>query len=251
MKKNSLLTATLISLTFSAGACAQQSELSDEDYDDIAMGVGALVATPGGGGEAGAMDDAVRVAREGRAGLVAGSVEVVVRAGLSYEYNVDCFDAAGNALETCDENTDSAEVSVTWSGDLDTPSYDASIDRVGEWSITGLQSATATLEGSGSFEVSSEFRAMYRDVIRSMRLSYDAEYDSVLIDTERRRAVGGRIRYAVRGERFVRRGSNERDIEFSVDAEVTFQADGSATLTLDGSHSYRIDAATGLVVSTR
>jgi hypothetical protein len=253
MKTNSLLSASLISLSLTAGACAQQSELSQEDYDDIAMGVGALVATPGGGGEAGAMGDAVDVASTGAAGTVEGSgaIEVVLHAGLSYEYRVDCFDAAGVELAACDETTDSANVAVSWSGELDTLHYDATIERLGEWSITGLQSATATLTGSGSFEVDSEFRAMYRDITRSLHLSYDAEYDSVQIDTATRQAVGGSIRYAVQGERFVQRGSDEKDIEFSVQAEVTFAADGSATLTLDGSHSYSIDVETGLVLSTR
>jgi hypothetical protein len=255
MKTRSLLSASLISLSLTAGACAQQSELapelSGEDYDDIAMGVGALVAPAGGGGEAGAMSDAVDVASEGSAGLVEGSgaVEIVIHAGLSYEYRADCFDAAGVELDACGETTDSATISVSWSGELDTPSYDASIERAGEWSITGLQSATATLAGEASFEVSSEFRAMYRDVTRSMHLSYDAVYDGVQIDTATRQAVGGSIRYAVQGERFVQRGSDEKDIEFSVQADVTFQADGSATLVLDGSRSYSIDAETGLVVS--
>jgi hypothetical protein len=61
--------------------------------------------------------------------------------------------------------------------------------------------------------------------------------------------VGGSIRYAVQGERFVQRGSAEKDIELTVDAEVTFQADGSATLVLDGSRSYTIDTETGVVAS--
>ncbi len=90
---------------------------------------------------------------------------------------------------------------------------------------------------------------MYRDITRTLHLSYDAEYDGVQIDTETRQAVGGSIRYAVEGERFVQGGSAEKDIEFSVDAEVTFQADGTATLVLDGSHSYTIHVATGLIVS--
>lgn len=249
MKTVSLFSASL-SIALTLGACAQKDQLSQEDYDDVATGVGALVATPGGGGESGAFHDALTLSTEGEleTGSGSGGIAIVIRAGLSYEYSAACFSADGTAQEACDETTDSATVEVNWSGELDTLSYDASIVRAGEWSISGLQGETATLSGSGSFEVSSEFQSLYRDEIRSMHFSYDASYD-VQLDTATHRAVGGTIRYNIDGERFVQRGSNERDLEFSVDAEISFAADGTATLVLDGAHSYTIDVATGVVVS--
>lgn len=94
----------------------------------------------GGGGEAGAMGDATTVASEGNAELIDDSGEIVVHAGLSYEYRADCFDAAGAEQESCGDITDSANASVSWSGTLG-PRYDATIMRVGEWSISGLQRA--------------------------------------------------------------------------------------------------------------
>jgi len=249
MKTLSLFSASL-SLALTLGACSQESQLTQEDYDDVATGVGALVATPGGGGEAGTFDDALTISTTGslEAGTGSGGIEVVIRAGLSYEYSADCFSADGVALEACDETADSATVSVNWSGELDTLSYDASIARASEWTITGLQGDTVELTGNGSFEVDSEFQSLYRDEVRSMHFSYEGSY-AVQLDTATHQAVGGSIRYSIEGERFVRRGSNEKDIEFSVDAEVSFAADGTATLTLDGSHSYTIDVETGLVVS--
>lgn len=249
MKTLSLFSASL-SLALTVGACSQESQLTQEDYDDVASGVGALVATPGGGGEAGTFDDALTISTTGslETGTGSGGIEIVIRAGLSYEYSADCFSADGAALEVCDETADSATVSVNWSGELDTLSYDASIARAGEWTITGLQGDTVELTGNGSFEVDSEFQSLYRDEVRSMHFSYDGSY-AVQLDKATRRAVGGSISYSIDGERFVRRGSDEKDIEFSVDAEVGFAADGTATLTLDGSHSYTIDVNTGLVVS--
>jgi hypothetical protein len=252
MKTFSLFSASL-SIALTLGACgSQKDELTQEDYDDVATGVGALVATPGGGGEAGAFEDALTISTEGslETGGGSGGIEIVVRAGLSYEYSAACFGADGAAQESCDETTDSAEVTVDWHGELDTLSYDASITRAGEWSISGLQGDTATLSGSGSFEVSSEFQSLNRDIIRSMHFSYDASYD-VALDTATHQAVGGTIRYSIDGERFVRSGSDEKDLEFSVDAEVSFAADGTATLVLDGAHSYTINVETGVVVSTR
>jgi hypothetical protein len=250
MKTASLFSASL-SIALTLGACAQKDQqLTQEDYDDVATGVGALVAMPGGGGESAAFDDALTISTEGslETGTGSGGIEIVVRAGLSYEYSASCFSADGAAQESCDETTDSATITVDWSGELDTLSYDASVTRAGEWSISGLQGETASLTGSGSFEVSSEFQSLNRDVIRSMHFSYDASYD-LQLDTATHRAVGGTIRYAIDGERYVQRGSNERDLEFSVDAEISFAASGTATLVLDGAHSYTIDVATGLVVS--
>lgn len=256
MKTTSLLSASLLSLSLGLGACAAQDdqELTQEEYDDIAMGLGALVATPGGGGEAGSMSDAAATASSNSlAGVApaegASSTEIIVRAGLEYEYRVDCFDIADVLLDTCSELTDRADVSVSWSGELDTPNYEGSIVRTGEWSLSGLTTATATLEGTGSFDVSSSFMAIYRPVVRELELSYDAVYEGVQIDTAEDTVVGGTIHYSVQGSRFVERGDNTRSVDFSVDAEVTFSADGVATLVIDRTRSYEIDLSTGVVVS--
>lgn len=252
MKTLSLFSASLLSLSLTA--CAQQpqqgDDLSNEDYDDIAAGVGAMVAMPGGGGEVDSFEDAVSTATTESSGSAIeglGAHEIVVRAGITYEYRAECFDLDGNELEVCDETTDSASITVSWSGDIDTPRYDASIARSGEWSLSGLQSDTAVIAGNGSFEVDATFQAIYRDIIRSMRFSYDAEYRDVQVDTATKQAIGGSIAYSVRGERSAQNGRNERNVSFSVQAEVTFHADGTATLVIDGEHRYQIDVSSGVV----
>lgn len=256
MKKTNLFTSLLLSLTLGAtlGACQAQSddELSDEDYDDIAAAMSGLLGTSSGGGEVGSMADASAMANSGALANAEGDsgVEIVVRAGLSYEYRIDCFDITGGLLDLCSELTDSADVSVDWRGELDTPRYQSSIQRTGSWSLTGLQSGTAELSGTGSFDIESSFMAIYRDTERTLDLSYDAEYEGVQIDTSSHTVVGGTVRYSVQGSRLTERGDRNRDGNFSVDAEVTFNADSTATLLIDRARSYEVNLDSGEVIAS-
>ena len=241
------LSVALFSMLPLAG-CVAEDSLSNDDYDDIAVAVGTQLANDSGG-EVGSIDDALSLAQTGSTSLTAaegsGAHEVYVRAGLSYEYLVDCFDVDGNVLAACDDATNRAEVSVDWTGELDLPRYDATIVRSGEWVLDGIQGETAVLNGSGSFDLDTNFSAMYRDVERSMRLVYNAQYSDVQIDTATRRPVGGTVNYAIDGERFARRGVRTVEANFSVDAQVSFAADGTATLVLDGERTYVVDTGSG------
>ncbi|ACY19303.1 hypothetical protein [Haliangium ochraceum] len=242
-----------LGLAITATGCASQesAEMSAEDYDDVAMGVGSLVATSSGGGETGSLEDALVVALEGSSesddDSAEGSieVEVIVRAGLIYEYDLSCFDLAGAPLADCGAETDTAEVALSWSGEIVAPRYEASIDRVGEWQLSGLQSGTAVFSGTGSFEVSSSFQALGRDVSRDLALSYDASYQDIAIDMETRRALSGSIVYQISGERSGERPQGNLAANFSVRAELSFLGDGTASLLLDGSHAYSIDLSSG------
>ncbi|ACY16169.1 hypothetical protein [Haliangium ochraceum] len=252
MKRIFSTTLTLCSLSLLLGACGGDDELSNEDYDDIAVGVGSLVAVPGGeGGETGSLNDVLEASISAGTSAAEGasSVEIVVHAGVSYEYRLDCYDAAGALQDACGADTDSAEASVDWSGELDTPSYDASIMRVGDWSLSGLQSDTAVFSGTGSFDIETSFSAMYRDVERTLSLSYDASYDDITIDIASRRVTGGAIHYNIDGARYDERGARTKEIEFAVTADLSFTGDGEALLVLDGSRSYVVDLDTGAVAA--
>lgn len=255
------LTFTFASVLAAAGCNMNASgsasgAMTSEDYDDVAVAVGSLVAgSASAGGETGAMADSMDSA-EGTLeadttaeGSLGGTAEVVVRGGLRFEYQASCFDLEGVALAACDGSADSAEIAVDWSGSLDGPRYQATVSRTGTWSLVGLQGETAELNGAGSFELQSHFEALYRPVSRDLALAYDAEYDAVLIDTETRQTVGGTIRYSLEGQRTVVRDQVERRADIAVEAAVTFQADGTAALVLDGARSYVIELASGEIIA--
>lgn len=247
------LSFSLASILAAAGcnASGDASELTQEDYDDVAAAVGSLVSgSDDMSGEATAMTDSVAAAEGAlEADTTVGGIEVVIRAGFRFEYDASCFDAAGVALEACDGSADSAEIAVDWSGNFEGPRYTAEVSRTGSWSLVGLQGDIAELNGEGQFELSSHFDALFVPADRSLVLSYDAEYDAVRIDTAARQVVGGTIRYSVQGQRIVQRADRNREVNLDVQAQVTFQADGTAALVLDGARSYTIDLDSGEVIA--
>jgi hypothetical protein len=224
----------------------------DSDLDDIAVAVGALVGNEDGG-EVGSMGDCEEIAAgEVPAGLTAsgdGSFEGP-RGGLTYAYTVTCEDESGSPLGACDATTDTARYTVAWSGEIDLPriGYWASVSRTGSWTLTGIQSAATTLGGSGSFEMESEFEAIYRPVTRNFALQYDAEYDEVVIGP-----LGvvqsGEITYEVHAQRRRegRYGTTERELDVQV--VVTFLGAGAATLVVDADRAYDLDLDTGEVTA--
>ncbi len=48
---------------------------------------------------------------------------------------------------------------MAWSGNLTIPDFTASVTRNGDWTITGLQTGTATFGGTGSFTFASTFQS--------------------------------------------------------------------------------------------
>lgn len=245
-------TAIALSGALALAGCLQQEDaLTDEDYDDVAVAVGSLVANPSGG-ELGSFQDGLDMTQstDARANAVEGASghEVIVRAGLTYEYFVDCLDADGLVQSVCNAaTTDSAALAVSWSGSLVLPNYQGSITRTGEWTLSGLQSGTAELNGQGNFDLESHFQAIYRPVTKDLVLSYQANYNKVLIDMASKTVQSGDITYQISGSRSVTRGDNNRSGEFSLTADVSFDGAGNATLVLDGNRSYTINLATGTV----
>jgi hypothetical protein len=234
-----------------ASACGSSDEgdvMARADYDDVAQGMGTVVANGNaGGGDTASLSDSVELALGGMplgfhldaSGSINGS-----RAGLQYDYTLTCEDAAGTSLEACGSTTDSATVSIDWSGELSLPNFIASVDRSGEWTIDGLQGDTAELNGSSDFTYSAELHSVFRDEVRTWDLDYSADYDAVLITTDDHVAVGGAIHYAIDAKRTVS-SNHDLDAHFVLEGDLTFNGDGSANLVLDGTQTYRIDLQTG------
>lgn len=233
------------------GGCEQQP--TDEEYNDVAVAVGALVAN-NSGGEVGSMSDCAALAQgqtpEGLT-IETGGAVVGLRTGLEYAYGVTCLDSSGATQELCDATTDSAQLTVSWTGELDLSAlgavgYTYTIDRQGDWTLSGLQTGETELNGQGSFDVVSRYAALLGMVSEEFNLSYSASYNAVLID-DLGVLRGGQIVYDVQVHAESGTWISSSETDLSMQAVVTFDADGQATLEMDGHRGYDLDLLTGSV----
>jgi hypothetical protein len=243
---------------------------STADYEDTAQTIGSSMATSSSGtvnaGDAIALRDAVHIALGRlpvgfvleREGHVRGN-----RMGINNAFTITCKDTAGTALATCDSTTDSATVQIQWKGSVQTPNFSASVDREGNFTITGLQSDTATVNGDSSFAFDTSMTSVFRQgVTSSASFSFTATYAAITVttkdaadrdrdrDRDDREITGGSATFEVKGTRKVTgtaMGSNDVDKSFDVHAVLTFNGDGTATLVLDGAQTFTIDLHTGKV----
>ncbi len=231
------------------GACSNDNGSSTAptitDYDDVAQAVGASTAPGNGGGDVGSMQDAADISLGvvplGFALSGSGSIQGA-KFGLTYDYSATCTDALGNSLSVCGPTTNDATVSVDWSGNLTLPNLTAMVTRDGDWTLTGLQSNTATLNGDGTFTFQADLGTGAQ--ARSWDLSFSSNYDAVMVQRSPRMVVGGSIHDTIDAQR---KGpaadGGTSDASFHVDGVLTFHADGSATLVLDGTNTYSITAS--------
>lgn len=241
-----VLAASVLALAVTG--CGQKSdEPTQQDYNDVASSVGAMVA--GGGGELASIEDSVGTATGeipfGFSSNGSGQIEGE-RGGLSFLYEVACTDADGVTMAACDSTTDSASLLVEWGGSYAGDFWQFEISRTGEWSVTGLQSDVAVFSGEGTFDVSSASQSLDGQRSRSFELSYAGSYD-ISWDIAEQRVIEGAITYDVHAERHADGPAAEADAVFDIDAEITFDGTGTARLVLDGSQSYDLNLTTGAV----
>jgi len=250
---------TLVTLGLSIAACSSSSSpATTADYEDTAQAISSSTVTGGnggvGGGEVVAMADAMSIALgrmplgflRGTDGHFHGN-----RMGVDNNFTITCKDAAGTVLAACDKTTDSATVDVKWTGNLQTPNFTAAVDREGTWTITGLQSPTATINGDSSFSLDTTMTSIFHQGVTST-YSFDttATYNAIQIATQERQATGGSVSFEVKAHRTVTgtaMGSKDVDKSFDIHAELTFNADHTATLVLDGTHTFTLDLSNGRV----
>lgn len=231
--------------------CDASDEPSQDDYDDVAVAVSSLV-TDDGISEVTAMEEAVTAA-DGEAPpecteIDSGTYSAEIQGVLSYSYEVTCTDATGTSEDACSDDTDSASVSVTWMGRLSSSRYETSVERVGAWQLTGLQSNDVQISGQASFTVESDFTAMYRPVQRSYDLNVNADYENLVYD---RAAddLSGSVLYTIDARRVASRQRSDAEANYTMDAVLTFDGTNQAQLTLDGDYNYRLDLSSGEVVA--
>jgi hypothetical protein len=253
---------TWITLSLSIVACSSSSSpttpATSADYDDAAQTIGASTATTSGSsvqaGEVLAMADSVSISlgRLPLGFLRAGDGRIHGnRMGIDHSFAVTCKDATGATLAQCDKTTDSATVEVQFSGDIKTPNLTASIDRQGSWTITGLQSATATLNGDSSFSLDTSLMSIFRQGVTSaFTLDATAAYAAITVATADHQVTGGKATFDLKTHRTVTgtdMGSHDVDKTVDIHADLTFNGDGTATLVLDGTHTFTINLKNGRV----
>lgn len=258
---------TLVTLGLSFAACTSSpsssttSPATAADYEDTAQTIASATATGGSGGigfgDVLVFGDAMSIARghlplgflQDGDGHFRGSL-----LGVGHDFTVTCKDAAGMVQTACDGQTDSAMVTVMLTGSLQTPNFSSSIDREGNFTITGLQGATATFNGDSSFSLDTTLMSVFHPgVTSSFTFDATASYQAITIATADRTITGGSASFEVKAHRTVTgtgsgSGSNhDVDRSFDVTADLTFNGDGTATLVLDGTQTFKIDLTTGKV----
>lgn len=263
---------TLITLGLSLTACAASPSSSttttpatSADYDDVAQTIASSTVTGSGGSgsDAGSLGAGDAIAIRDAVSLARGSMPLGFlrdhdgdehhfhgdHMGLGNAFTITCKDAAGAVQTACDKTTDSATVELKMTGNLMTPNFTASIDREGTWTITGLTTATATLDGSASFSLDTSIKSIFHmGVTSTLMFDNTAAYKAITVTTADREITGGSASFEVKAHRTVTgtaNGSNDVDKSFDVHAELTFNADHTATLVLDGMHTFTIDLHSG------
>jgi hypothetical protein len=176
-------------------ACSSSSNPpTREQYDDTAQAIASTTASAGGGGDVASMADSVTISLGAMpAGFSAtGSGHFRGnRLGVDYDYAITCKNAAG-ATNLCGPTTDQASVDVSWSGTLDTANVDADVTRDGHWTVTGLQTPTATFNGDSTFSFDATLTSIFRPgVTATYSFDASASYDDILISTQQRKVTGG------------------------------------------------------------
>lgn len=220
MKRTTSITAGITLGLLTLGACSSSISsgtrpATAEDYEDTAQAIASSVAGGNGGstgigtvgvGDVVAMADSMSISIGKLPGGFSRRNKSISgkRLGVDHTFTVVCKDAAGATLEECDDTTDAATVELALSGGFDLPFMKAQIEREGTWSITGLQSPTATFEGDSSFSLETEIKSIFRDgVTASFTFDAKASYDAVTIATAERQITGGSAKFEVKGQRTV------------------------------------------------
>ncbi|HEX7840416.1 MAG TPA: hypothetical protein VF469_23215 [Kofleriaceae bacterium] len=242
----------LTTLALSLAACSSSSPPTREQYDDTAQAIASTTATSGGGGDVASMSDSVTIAQgtlpQGFTLMGDGHFQGS-RLGLDYSYAITCKSAAG-VVGLCGLTTDQAKVDVAWSGNLNSTNLDAAVTRNGTWSITGLQSSTATFSGTSTFSFDATLRSIFRPgATATYSFDASASYNAIQIATRERQVTGGTASFDVAAHATVTgAGTSNSDKSFDVHAVITFHADHTADLVLDATQHYSLNLTTGVVI---
>lgn len=242
MKRAHFLGLTLLPLAL---ACGEDTGLTDEDYDDMAVAVAALTADAGGDMEA--LEDA--------AGAIAGQIPrgwtqsstgsyEGQYGGVEYRYDIECRNSRGQVLAACDLRTRSADVDVRIEGAWNSPRRTGDFLRVGDWALTWDGGDRVQVNGSIDTDLNTQFAALQRNDERTYVMATSADVDAVQVDLASGRLVSGKLTYTVAAERT--RTTDFADVEASFDltVEVEFTPNGPIVLTFAPDRQYEVNRQT-------
>ncbi|MBA3819415.1 MAG: hypothetical protein H0X17_11025 [Deltaproteobacteria bacterium] len=247
-----VLASTVVALI--AGCASNNNiDVSDEEYDDVAMSLASTLQPAGGGGELGAMVDVGAIARGGMPAGFAPDGEGSLQGshlGLAYRYALECRDANNRPVRPCDVRTANADARVMWSGLLDLPNLVMVVERDGSWVVNDITDAALRLDGEGDMTYETRIENPDRGITTTYELAYHASHRNIVLGRNERHPRGGVVLYELEAQR-TRSGANAEDTrDFAVTAELRFAAGGRATIELDGTRTYDLDLVTGSVVRT-
>lgn len=249
---NRTIIMTAVGSALALAACSSGRSATPEEADDVAQAISVTLADGDRTGDVASMRDSVEMAlgqvpfgfSRGANGQIHGR-----RFNLEFSFTVTCLDAAGATLERCGRTTDQATIDVAWSGSIDTRRFDSTVNRIGSWSLTDLQSEIATLSGLSAFSLDTTLSPIFRpEVTSTYELDMAAAYDAVRIEVDSRTPIGGKAFFDVSAHRVVTGSNHDVDSSFDLDAELTFHEDHTASLVIDGTRHYLIDLDTGRII---
>ncbi|HEY0191623.1 MAG TPA: hypothetical protein VGC42_10925, partial [Kofleriaceae bacterium] len=173
------------------------------EYDDTAQAIAAATAPSNNGAASGGDTASMSATVSISLGITPPSISLMGNGhyhgsflGLDYDYALTCYTAGATA--PCGPTTDSAAADVTWSGNLSSAVVQASVDRGGNWMVSGLQTDTATFSGSSTFSFDMTLHSIFRPGVTSTyNFDASASYDDVRIATDDGAVTGGSASFSV------------------------------------------------------
>jgi len=241
-------TSTLVLTSALLFGCGGAGESGSPEHDQIATGVGALMADSSGGQRVTFADAVFALRGTLGTGLSLDSPGVVTgqRGEMKLKYEFTCKDASDAVVATC-PTAASADVKVEWKGKIDDTRYKLEIDRKGDWKIVGLTSEVATADGHTSYSVKSDFKDKSEDLRYKYDFDFDTKYRAVQIRLSDGALVGGTADFDLDAKQKSEDGMTVLKTHTKMRTIVEFTPEGEALISLESKFKYKLDLGNGEV----
>lgn len=228
------------------GGATPTETATQQDLDETAQVVGALMAADKGGDMATIRSGVISADANGAGGFAIDAQGLFrgQHLGISYDVEVDCYDPSGSPLSCGAGQTASADLVASWSGALHVGGLDIESALSGDWVLDTIDQSTAVIDGDASAVL--DLSLTQGKSTRSLHLALSASYRAVEFAMDSHRPVGGRVVYTLDLERRASDAQGTRVAKLAADAVVTLKDDGTATLELSGSR-YTVHLDSGVV----